>query len=161
MEPYQGGGEMIELVELDRATYKPPPHKFEAGTPSIGDAVGLAAAMRYLGEIGVDRIQAHEHDLLDYALECTRAIPGFLGFGPEKDRAAVLSFALGDLHPHDVAQILNDRGIAVRAGHHCNQPLMKRMGLSATTRASFYLYNDREDIEALCDGLRYVIDFFS
>jgi cysteine desulfurase/selenocysteine lyase len=161
MEPYQGGGEMIELVELERATYKPPPHKFEAGTPSIGDAVGLAAAMRYLGEVGLDRIQAHEHDLMDYAMERTREIPGFRALGPEKGRAAVLSFALGDLHPHDVGQILNDCGIAVRAGHHCNQPLMRRLGVPATTRASFYLYNDREDVDAFCDGLRYVIDFFS
>jgi len=161
MAPYQGGGEMIELVELERATYKPPPQRFEAGTPNIADAVGLAVAMDYLERIGRERIQAHEHDLLAYALERTREIPGFRAFGPESDHAGVLSFELGDLHPHDVAQILNDRGIAVRAGHHCNQPLMRRLGVMATTRASFYVYNDRDDVDALCEGLRGVIDFFS
>jgi cysteine desulfurase/selenocysteine lyase len=161
MAPYQGGGEMIELVELERATYKPPPHRFEAGTPNIADAVGLAAAVDYLTEIGLERIRAHEHDLISYALEQAAAIPGFRPFGPTKGRAGVLSFELGDLHPHDIAQILNDRGVAVRAGHHCNQPLMRRLGVGATTRASFYLYNDRDDVDALCDGLRGVIEFFS
>ncbi len=161
MAPYQGGGEMIELVELERATYKPPPHRFEAGTPNIADAVGLAVAMDYLARLGRERIQAHEHDLFGYALERTREIPGFRAFGPESDHSGVFSFELGALHPHDVAQILNDRGIAVRAGHHCNQPLMRRLGVTATTRASFYLYNDRDDVDALCEGLRGVIDFFS
>lgn len=161
LAPYQGGGEMIELVELERATYKSPPHRFEAGTPNIADAVGLAVAMDYLERIGRERIQAHEHDLLAYALERTREIPGFRAFGPESDHSGVLSFELGDLHPHDVAQILNDRGIAVRAGHHCNQPLMRRLGVMATTRASFYVYNDRDDVDALCEGLRGVIEFFS
>ncbi|UCC49988.1 MAG: cysteine desulfurase [Gemmatimonadota bacterium] len=161
MAPYQGGGEMIEIVELERATYKRPPHKFEAGTPNIADAVGLAAAMDYLERIGRERIQAHERDLLAYALERTHEIPGFRAFGPERDHSGVLSFELGDLHPHDVGQILNDRGVAVRAGHHCNQPLMRRLGVTATTRASFYLYNGRDDVDALCEGLRDVIEFFS
>ncbi|UCF21673.1 MAG: cysteine desulfurase [Gemmatimonadota bacterium] len=161
MDPYQGGGEMIELVELDRSTYKAPPHKYEAGTPNIADAVGLAAAIDYLTDIGLDRIGAHEHELVAYALERAASIPGFRAFGPGRGRAGVLSFELGDLHPHDVAQVLNDRGIAVRAGHHCNQPLMRRLGVTATTRASFYLYNDRDDVDALCDGLRAVIEFFS
>ncbi len=161
MAPYQGGGEMIELVELDRSTYKAPPHKFEAGTPNIADAVGLAAAIDYLTAIGLERIGAHERELVAYALEQASLIPGFRAFGPACERAGVLSFELGDLHPHDVAQILNDRGIAVRAGHHCNQPLMRRLGVTATTRASLYLYNDRDDVDALCEGLRGVIDFFS
>jgi cysteine desulfurase/selenocysteine lyase len=162
MSPYQGGGEMIELVELERSTYKRPPHKFEAGTPSIADAVGLATAMDYLDELGRDRIRVHERELIAYALERTReVVPGFRVFGPKTERGGVLSFELGELHPHDVAQILNSEGIAVRAGHHCNQPLMRRLGVNATTRASFYLYNDRGDVDALCDGLLSVIEFFA
>ncbi len=161
MAPYQGGGEMIEIVELERSTYKRAPQKFEAGTPNIADAVGLAAAMDYLEGIGLERIQAHEHDLLAYALERGAEIPKFRNLGPVgDDRAGVLSFELGDIHPHDLAQVLDSRGIAVRAGHHCNQPLMRRLGLGATTRASFYLYNDRDDVDALCEGLRAAIDFF-
>ena len=161
MSPYQGGGEMIERVDLERSTYKPPPHRFEAGTPNIADAVGLAAAMDYLDAIGRENIRAHERELVEYALEGTRRkVPGFRVFGPETDRGGVLSFELSELHPHDVAQILNSEGIAVRAGHHCNQPLMRRLGVNATTRASFYLYNDRDDVDALCDGLRSVLDFF-
>ena len=161
MAPYQGGGEMIEIVELERSTYKPAPHKFEAGTPNIADAVGLGTAMDFLDEIGRERIVEHEHDLIAYALERTRGMPGFRAFGPEgDDRSGVLSFELGELHPHDLAQFLNDCGIAVRAGHHCNQPLMRRLGLSATTRTSFYLYNGRDDVDALCDGLTAAIEFF-
>ncbi len=161
MAPYQGGGEMIEIVEEERSTFKPAPQKFEAGTPNIADAIGLAAAMDFLSDVGLDRIVEHEHDLINYTLERTRGVPGFRALGPKTDRSAVLSFVLGDLHPHDVAQILNDRGVAVRAGHHCNQPLMRRLGLAATTRASFYLYNDRDDVDALCEGLEAVVRFFS
>lgn len=161
MAPYQGGGEMIEIVELERSTYKPAPQKFEAGTPNVADAVGLAAAMDYLEEIGLERVHAHEHDLVAYALERGAEIPGFRDLGPVgEDRAGVLSFELGDIHPHDLAQLLDSRGIAVRAGHHCNQPLMRRLGLGATTRASFYLYNDRDDVDALCEGLKTAIEFF-
>jgi cysteine desulfurase/selenocysteine lyase len=162
MAPYQGGGEMIEIVELERSTYKGTPHKFEAGTPNIADAVGLAAAMDFVTEGGLERIHDHEHDLVRYALERGRGIPGFKQFGPTAgDRAGVLSFELGEIHPHDLAQVLNDRGIAVRAGHHCNQPLMRRLGLGATTRASFYVYNGRDDVDALCDGLEAAITFFA
>ena len=162
MAPYQGGGEMIEVVELERSTYKPAPQKFEAGTPNIADAVGLAAAMDFLVEIGLERIHEHERELIRYALDRTQDIPGFRPFGPTHgDRAGVLSFELGEVHPHDLAQVLNDRGIAVRAGHHCNQPLMRRLGLGATTRASFYLYNGRDDVDALCAGLEAAIEFFS
>jgi cysteine desulfurase/selenocysteine lyase len=162
MAPYQGGGEMIEVVELERSTYKAPPHKFEAGTPNIADAVGLAAALDFLSEIGLERIHGHESGLVRYALERCLEVRGLRQFGPSADdRAGVLSFELGDIHPHDLAQVLNDRGIAVRAGHHCNQPLMRRLGLGATTRASFYLYNDRDDVDALCDGLRAAMEFFS
>jgi cysteine desulfurase/selenocysteine lyase len=162
MAPYQGGGEMIEVVELERSTYKPAPQKFEAGTPNIADAVGLAAAMDYLSDIGLERIHEHEMELVSYAVERCGGIPGFRQFGPRGgDRAGVLSFEFADIHPHDLAQILNDRGIAVRAGHHCNQPLMRRLGLGATTRASFYLYNDRDDVDALYDGLKAAMEFFS
>jgi cysteine desulfurase/selenocysteine lyase len=161
MAPYQGGGEMIEIVELERSTYKPAPHKFEAGTPNVADAVGLAAAIDYLTAIGLERIHAHEYELVSYALERASDIPGFHQFGPvDDDRAGVLSFELGDIHPHDMAQLLDGRGIAVRAGHHCNQPLMRRLGLGATTRASFYLYNDRDDVDALCDGMKAALEFF-
>jgi cysteine desulfurase/selenocysteine lyase len=161
MAPYQGGGEMIEVVELDRSTYKAAPHRFEAGTPNIADAIGLAAAMDYLCGLGLERIRRHEAELIRYALDRTRGIPGFRGFGPEgEDRAGILSFELADIHPHDLAQVLNGRGIAVRAGHHCNQPLMRRLGVTATTRASFYIYNDRDDVDALCEGLETAIEFF-
>jgi cysteine desulfurase/selenocysteine lyase len=161
MAPYQGGGEMIEVVELEGSTYKHAPHRFEAGTPNIADAVGLAAAMDFLTALGLERIAEHEHALVAYALERARAVPGFRAFGPLGERAGVLSFALGDIHPHDVAQALNARGIAVRAGHHCNQPLMRRLGVAATTRASFYLYNDRDDVDALCEGLEMAVEFFT
>ncbi len=162
MAPYQGGGEMIEIVELERSTYKPAPHKFEAGTPSIADAVGLATAMDFLTEIGLERIHEHEADLVSYALDRVGSLRGLRQFGPTRDeRAGVLSFQFGEIHPHDLAQLLNDRGIAVRAGHHCNQPLMRRLGLGATTRASFYLYNDRDDVDALCDGLEVAEEFFN
>ncbi len=162
MAPYQGGGEMIEIVELERSTYKPAPHKFEAGTPNIADTVGLATAMDFLTEIGLERIHKHEADLISYALDRVGSLRGLRQFGPTRDeRAGVLSFQFGEIHPHDLAQLLNDRGIAVRAGHHCNQPLMRRLGLGATTRASFYLYNDRDDVDALCDGLEVAEEFFS
>ncbi len=161
MAPYQGGGEMIERVELEKSTYKPAPYKFEAGTPNIADAIGLAAAMDYLDEVGRERIAAHEHELVAYALERVREIAGLRAFGPETNRAGVLSFEVAGIHPHDLAQALNDRGVAVRAGHHCNQPLMRRLGVPATTRASFYLYNDRDDVDALFEGLSWSLEFFS
>jgi cysteine desulfurase/selenocysteine lyase len=161
MVPYQAGGEMIEIVELESSTYKAAPHKFEAGTPNIADAIGLAAAMDYLAAVGLERVHEHEGELIRYALERTREIQGFRPFGPPAEgRAGILSFELGDIHPHDVAQVLNDWGIAVRAGHHCNQPLMRRLGVAATTRASFYLYNDRDDVDALCDGLEAAVELF-
>ena len=160
MAPYQGGGEMIEVVEFERSTYKPPPHRFEAGTPNIAGAVGLATAMDYLDAVGRDRVLEHEHDLVAYALERTREIPGFRQFGPKTKRAGILSFELGDIHPHDLSQVLDGEGIAVRAGHHCNQPLMRRLGVAATTRASFYIYNGRDDVDALCDGLLAALELF-
>ena len=161
MSPYQGGGEMIEIVQLDESTYKSAPHKFEAGTPNIADAVALGVAVEYLRQIGLERLHAHELGLVSYALELCDRLPQFRHFGPlGDDRAGVLSFELDRIHPHDVGQLLNDQGIAVRAGHHCNQPLMRRLGLGATTRASFYLYNDRDDVEALYEGLKQALEFF-
>ena len=162
MSPYQGGGEMIEIVELERSTFKAPPQKFEAGTPNVADAIGLAVAMDYLDSLGLERVVEHEHELIEYALERTRDVPGLRAFGPQgPDRSGVFSFELAAVHPHDLAQIFNDRGIAVRAGHHCNQPLMRRLGLGATTRASFYIYNDRDDVDALVDGILGAVEFFS
>ncbi len=160
MPPYQGGGEMIEVVELERSSYKTPPHRFEAGTPDIAGAVGLGAAIDYLTEVGLDRVSRHEEELMRYALERTEEIPGFRGFGPPSERASVVAFELEGIHAHDLAQFLDGQGIAVRAGHHCNQPLMRRLGVAATTRASFYLYNGKDDVDALCEALIGAREFF-
>ena len=156
MEPVQGGGDMIDRVELERSTYAPIPHRFEAGTPSIAGAVGLGAAVEYLAEIGREAIRAHERSLLAYALERLRALPGIRIFGPQalEERSGVISFALADIHPHDLATILDTHGVAIRAGHHCTQPLMRRLGVPATARASFYLYNTEDDVDALLDALQ-------
>jgi len=162
MSPYQGGGEMIHIVERESSSWAQIPHKFEAGTPNIVGAIGLGAAADYLSGIGMDAIQAHERDLLSYALERVGAVPGIRIFGPEslEERSAVVSFTLGDAHPHDISTILDTEGIAVRAGHHCAQLVMKHFGISATARASFYLYNTREDVDRLVDGLDQVRSIF-
>jgi len=161
MPPYQGGGEMIVTVTTEGATYKPPPHRFEAGTPNIAGAVGMGAAVAFLESVGPDAVRAHEADLLAYALARLSELPGIRLYGPRgADRAAVVSFTLGDAHPHDIATILDQEGIAIRAGHHCAQPLMRRLGVPATARASFYLYNSREDVDALVRGLELVLDVF-
>jgi len=153
MPPWQGGGEMISEVHLERSTWAAVPHKFEAGTPSVGDAVGLGAAVRYLSKVGLPAIHAHEIALTEYALERLTELEGFELFGPREDRVGVISFRFGDIHAHDLATILDARGIAIRAGHHCNQPLMRHLGVDATARASLYLYNTRAEIDALVDGL--------
>ncbi len=162
MPPYQGGGEMISRVTVEGSTWAEVPQKFEAGTPNIGGAIALAAAVDYLEEVGMDRIHAHEEALVDYALERLAGVPKLEVFGPPRgeDRAAVVSFRYGDLHPHDLATILDQRGIAIRAGHHCNQPLMERLGVSATARASFYLYNTRAEVDALVEGLEFGSEVF-
>ncbi|HEX7119922.1 MAG TPA: SufS family cysteine desulfurase, partial [Longimicrobiales bacterium] len=143
MPPYQGGGEMIDLVELERSTWAAVPHKFEAGTPNVAGAVGMAAAVEWLESVGHDRVAAHEQSLIRYGLERLGAVEGVRMFGPADPagRTAVFSFALEGVHPHDVATILDAEGIAVRAGHHCTQPLMRRLGVPATTRASCWVYN--------------------
>ena len=153
MPPYQGGGEMISEVRVDGSSWAPVPHKFEAGTPNIAGAIGLGEAIDFLNDTGLDRIAAHEEQLSAYALERLRDVPDLTLYGPDSNRLGVFSFTYGDIHAHDLSTILDQRGIAVRAGHHCNQPLMNHLGLDATARASLYLYNSRADVDALIDGL--------
>jgi cysteine desulfurase/selenocysteine lyase len=157
MPPYQGGGGMIESVSFERTTYAPSPGRFEAGTPHIAGAIGLAAAAQYLADAGLTRAQAHEDDLLTLAVAGLRDIPGvrLIGAGPGQ-RASVVSFVLEGIHPHDAGTILDQEGIAVRGGHHCAQPLMRRFGVAGTIRASFSLYNTRGEVEALIQGLHRV-----
>ncbi len=162
MSPYQGGGEMIHIVERDHSSWAAVPHKFEAGTPNIAGAVGMGAAVDYLAGIGMEAIEAHERELMSYAMERVGAVPGIRIYGPSslEERSAVLSFTLGDAHPHDISTILDAEGIAVRAGHHCAQLVMRHFGVSATARASLYLYNTREDIDRLAEGLEKVRAIF-
>lgn len=159
MEPIEFGGEMIDTVELYDATWKELPWKFEGGTPIIAGAIGLAAAIDFLESIGLDAIRAHEERLARYALERLRAIDGVTVYGPE-ERAGLVTFNVEGVHPHDVATVLDARGIAVRAGHHCAQPLMRWLGVTATARASFYLYNTEEEIDKLADALQYAKEYF-
>jgi cysteine desulfurase / selenocysteine lyase len=157
MPPYMSGGDMIRTVELEQSTWADLPQKFEAGTPSVADAVGLGVAIDYLDSIGLAQTRQHEKEIVRYALATLREVPDVILYGPEgEDRAGVVSFGVGDVHPHDIASILDGEGIAVRAGHHCAQPLMTRLGLNATTRASFYLYNDEADVDHLVDGIMTV-----
>lgn len=162
MTPFHGGGDMIDHVDLERSTWAALPHKFEAGTPNVAGAVGLAAAADYLESVGRDAIHAHEVDLLAYAAERMAEVPDLVVHGPRdpRERAGVASFTLADVHPHDLATILDAEGIAIRAGHHCAQPLMRRMGVPATARASFYLYNTREDVDRLVAGLHHARELF-
>jgi cysteine desulfurase / selenocysteine lyase len=160
LPPYQGGGEMILSVSFERTTYKDSPHRFEAGTPAIVEAVGLGAAIDYVQSIGLDDINAHEQRLLDYATERLFAVPGLRIVGPAGEKAAIISFTMDFAHPHDVATILDRTGVAIRAGHHCAQPLMNRLGLSATARASFAAYNTFADVDALVDGIGMVREVF-
>jgi cysteine desulfurase/selenocysteine lyase len=155
MPPFLGGGDMIDWVELEKSTYAPLPLKFEAGTPHIAGAVGMGAAADYLAGVGREAILAHERALMGYALERLAEVPELTVLGPRDpaERSGVISFTLGDIHPHDLATILDGEGVAVRAGHHCCQPLMRHLGLPATTRASFYLYSGHDDVDALVAGL--------
>lgn len=152
MPPFLGGGEMIRRVRLDGCTWNDLPWKFEAGTPSVGDAVGLGAAVDYLESIGMDSVAAHDRALAQYALERLGSIPGVTLYGP-RERGAVVAFNLDGVHPHDLASVLDEQGIAVRAGHHCAQPLHDLLGIPASTRASFHVYNNRGDVDALIAGL--------
>jgi cysteine desulfurase/selenocysteine lyase len=162
MPPFLGGGEMIESVWMDRSTFAEPPHKFEAGTMPIAEAVGLGAALDYLGDVGFEAIAEHERDLISRALDELGAIDGLRILGPAEpvDRGAAISFTIDGVHPHDVSQVLDELGIAVRAGHHCAWPLHRRYGIQASTRASFYLYNTRAEVAALAEGIRHAQRFF-
>jgi cysteine desulfurase / selenocysteine lyase len=163
MEPIEFGGEMIDFVGLQESTWKELPWKFEGGTPIIAGAIGLGAAIDFLEEIGLDNIEAYEHKLAAYALDKMSGVEGMTIFGPKDpgQRAGLVTFNIHDVHPHDVATVLDAEGIAVRAGHHCAQPLMKWLNVSATARASFYLYNTEEDIDKLVAGLVKTKEFFS
>jgi cysteine desulfurase/selenocysteine lyase len=156
------GGDMIEVVGDERTTWNVLPHKFEAGTPNVADAVGLAAASDYLDSLGMDAVRAHELALLERALRELSRIDGVRLFGPDdlRQRSGVVSFTLDGVHPHDIATILDGEGVCVRAGHHCAQPLMRRLDVPATARASFYVYNDDADIASLVAGLRRTKDLF-
>jgi len=162
MSPYQGGGEMISIVHRDESTWAAVPHKFEAGTPNIAGAVGAAAAVDFMESIGYDAIQDHESEIIRYALERLREIRGIRIFGPTDpaERSGVISFALGDAHPHDIATILDSEGVAIRAGHHCAQLVMRHLNVAATTRASFSLYNTTKDVDRLVEGLGVVQSIF-
>ena len=162
MSPFELGGHMIRKVTVERTTWNELPHKFEAGTAPIAEAVGLGAAIDYLSEIGLDAIERYEHELLDYALPKFEAVEGVRVFGPASDRrAGIVSFEVEGAHPHDVAQVLDWEGVAVRAGHHCNQPLMAKLGVPATSRASFYLYTVTEEIDRLVAGVEKARKVFS
>jgi cysteine desulfurase / selenocysteine lyase len=161
MPPYQGGGDMISSVTFEKTTYNKVPHKFEAGTPDMAGVAGLKAAIEYMNGIGVDKIAAHEHDLLEYATEAVRALPGIRIIGTAAEKASVLSFTVEDVHPHDIGTILDQEGIAVRTGHHCAQPVMERYKIPATVRASFAVYNTRAEVDELVRGLRKVREVFA
>ena len=161
MPPYQGGGDMINNVTFEKTTYNDLPYKFEAGTPIIAGAIGLGEAIRYLNAIGLDRIAAYEKDLLTYATQALSAIEDIRLIGTAREKASVVSFVLDGVHPHDVGTVLDREGIAVRAGHHCAQPVMQRFGVASTTRASLAFYNTREEIDTLAAGIRKVKEFFA
>ena len=160
MDPYQGGGEMISSVWLDKATWNELPHKFEAGTPNIAGAIGLGAAVDYLSDIGMEKITLYEQKLTTYALSRMQEITEMKIFGLAPFRGGVISFYMGKIHPHDMAQYLDSEGIAVRAGHHCAQPVMRKLGILATTRASFYFYNTYEEIDFFIEIVKKAREFF-
>ncbi len=156
MPPYQGGGDMIRTVSFGKTTYADLPYKFEAGTPNIAGGIGLAAALEYVQALGLDAIAAYEHELLEYGTQVLSKLPGLGIVGTAKEKAAVISFVLENIHPHDIGTILDQEGIAIRTGHHCAMPVMERLGISATARASFAFYNTKEEIDALAQGLKKV-----
>jgi cysteine desulfurase/selenocysteine lyase len=161
MPPYQTGGDMIEFVGDERTTWNQLPHKFEAGTPNAADAVGLAAAVDYLDAVGMTHVREHELELMSLAQRRLEAIEGLQIFGPPApQRSGVVSFTMTDVHPHDLATILDGEGVCIRAGHHCAQPLMRRLNVPATARASFYVYNDEGDVDALVAGILKAREIF-
>ena len=157
LPPYQGGGEMIESVTFERTTYNQLPFKFEAGTPSVGDVIGLGEAISFMQEVGLDSIAAHEDELLRYATSLLSQLPGIRFFGTAPQKTSVLSFLLGDAHPYDVGTLLDQLGIAVRTGHHCTQPIMDRYGIPGTVRASFAVYNTKEEVDSLYKALKRIM----
>ncbi len=160
MPPYQGGGDMIDQVSFEETTYDDLPHKFEAGTPNIADAIGLGTAAEYIMDLDWNAVQAHEEAVLDYATERLKAVEGVRIIGTASDKTSVLSFVFDDIHPYDAGTVLDREGVAVRTGHHCTQPLLKRYGLPGTIRASFAAYNTRQDVDRLIDGLQKVRHMF-
>ena len=160
MPPYQGGGDMISSVTFEKTTYNKLPYKFEAGTPHVAGAIGLGEAIEYANDLGMDNVAAYEHELLAYATESVSAIPGVRLIGTAREKAGVLSFLLDSVHPHDIGTVLDQEGVAIRTGHHCAQPVMQRFGIAATARASFALYNTREEVDALVEGILKVREVF-
>ncbi|HYJ13521.1 MAG TPA: aminotransferase class V-fold PLP-dependent enzyme, partial [Thermomicrobiales bacterium] len=163
MPPFLGGGSMIRKVTLEKTTWADAPARFEAGTPAVGDAIVLGTAIDYLSAMGMDAIWQHEQELASYALQRLPEVPGLTIYGPmeARERSGAISFGFEEIHPHDVAAILNEDNVAVRAGHHCTQPLMKALDVNATTRASFYLYNDQTDVDRLVESLHRVVKVFA
>ena len=161
LPPYQGGGDMIDTVTFEQTTFARLPSKFEAGTPDIAAVVAYRQALEYLDAVGLDAVAAHEHDLLEYATAQVAAVPGLRVIGTAPDKAGVLSFVMDGVHPHDIGTVLDNQGIAIRAGHHCAQPLMRRFGVPSTARASFYVYNTREEVDVLVGALHHVRSVFA
>lgn len=161
MEPFMGGGEMIEVVTMDKSTWNKVPWKFEAGTPNIAQVIGLGAAIDYLDSIGMKIIHEHEQELTAYALEALSSIQNLILFGNPVQRGAVIPFNVGNIHPHDLSKFLDMDGICIRAGHHCAQPIMHKLKLTSTARASFYLYNDKSEIDLLCEGIEKTARIFA
>ena len=161
MPPYQGGGDMISSVTFEKTIYNKLPYKFEAGTPHVAGAIGLGAAIEYVNGLGIDNIAPYEHELLAYATEAVSAVSDVRLIGTAREKAGVLSFLLDSIHPHDIGTILDQDGIAIRTGHHCAQPVMQRFGIAATARASFALYNTREEVDALVEGIQKVREVFA
>jgi cysteine desulfurase/selenocysteine lyase len=161
MPPWHGGGEMIVSVKLEKSMFKKAPHRFEAGTPNIAGAIGLAAAVDYIEQIGRPAIFEHDSQLACYAAERLTELPGTRVFGPNEERGALVGFVMDAAHPHDLTTFADQYGLAMRGGHHCNQPLMRRFGVSGTTRASFYFYNTTEEIDRMIEILRDAVRFFS
>lgn len=160
MPPYRGGGEMIDKVTFEETTYEKLPHKFEAGTPPIAAGIGLGSAVDYLSEIGMENIAEREQELLKYATKRLLEIDGLQIIGTAREKASVISFVFDDIHAHDIGTILDQQGIAIRTGHHCAQPTMRRFNVPATARASLSFYNNEEDIDRLIEGLHKVQEFF-
>ena len=161
MDPFLGGGEMINKVTLNSSTWNDVPWKFEAGTPNIAQVIGLGAAIDFLNDIGLNKVQEHEEKLLQYGLESLSTIDGIILYGSPKNRGAVIPFNVKDIHPHDLAKFLDTDNICIRAGHHCAQPIMNKLGISASARASFYLYNNTDDIDRLIESIKKTLNIFA